>query len=137
LANRGGNVNDETKIRSLLEKWADATRNDRKDEVLSGHDSDALIYDVLPPMMYEGTNAYRRSWDEWQPPFEAPSLFELHDLKVAVGGGLAWAHCIVKCGGKLPDGKEVEDEVRATFCLAMVNDGWKIQHQHLSMPLPH
>jgi ketosteroid isomerase-like protein len=36
----------------------------------------------------------------------------------------------------LPDGNEVENRVRATFCLTKRNGNWQIAHQHLSMPLP-
>jgi ketosteroid isomerase-like protein len=129
-------THDETEIRALVERWAAATRHDQKDEVLSGHATDVLIYDVLPPMMYKGTAEYRKSWDEWQPSFETPSLFEVQDLKVVVGGDAAWCHGLIRCGGRLPDGKEVENLVRATFCLTMRNGKWQIAHQHLSMPLP-
>ncbi len=129
-------IQDEIEIRDLVERWADATRHDRKDDVLSGHATDVLIYDVLPPMMYKSAAEYRKSWDEWQPSFEIPSLFEVQDLNVVVGGDAAWCHGLISCGGRLPDGKEVEDRVRATFCLAKQNGNWKIAHQHLSMPLP-
>jgi hypothetical protein len=37
-------------IRSLLEAWADATRQNRKSEVPANHAADVLIYDVLAPM---------------------------------------------------------------------------------------
>jgi hypothetical protein len=42
-------------------------RKNLQDDILRNHATDAVIYDVLPPMKYDGTEAYRRSWGDWQP----------------------------------------------------------------------
>jgi ketosteroid isomerase-like protein len=67
MANGVAKVTDEMLIRELLEKWAYATRFGNSNEVLANHASDVTIFDVLPPLKYEGVDAYRKSWDEWQP----------------------------------------------------------------------
>jgi len=126
---------DETTIRSLLKRWAEATRLDRQDEILSNHAPDALIFDVLPPMKYEGTAAYRKSWAEWQPETVGPGKFGLHDLAVTAGREVAFAHCLIHCGGTRPDGTTFEDWVRATLCLRKLAGRWLITHQHISMPV--
>lgn len=125
----------EEAIRSLLEDWARANREAQNDQVLAGHAADARIFDVLPPLQYEGTDAYSKSWDDWQPTFEIPSLFELHDLQITAGSEVGFAHGLIRCGGRLPSGKDIEDWVRATFCFRKTGDSWKIVHQHISMPL--
>jgi ketosteroid isomerase-like protein len=89
------NTANETQIRMLLQKWAEATRHARNDEVLSNHASDALIFDVLPPLKYEGTDTYRKSWDQWQPSFEIPSLFEIHELSITAGADVAFSHFLI------------------------------------------
>ncbi|MEL6453710.1 MAG: nuclear transport factor 2 family protein [Cyanobacteria bacterium J06623_5] len=125
----------EATIRNLIEKWADATRQDQKDQILANHASDATIFDVLPPLKYEGTDAYRKSWDEWQPVTEGPALFEIHDLEIVTGEGIAFAYGLIRCGGSKPDGTSFEDWVRATFCLRRSNGQWLVAHQHISMPV--
>ncbi|MBD1933314.1 MULTISPECIES: YybH family protein [Cyanophyceae] len=125
----------ETSIRELLERWARATRLGQQDEVLANHAPDVTIFDVLPPLKYEGADAYRKSWDEWQPATEGPTRFEIRDLKVTVGNDVAFAHGLIHCGGTKPDGGTFEDWVRATFCLCQVEGKWLITHQHISMPL--
>jgi ketosteroid isomerase-like protein len=126
---------DESAIRELLERWASATRNGRKADVLSGHLPDVLIYDVLSPMKYEGVEAYRASWDDWQPSTEGEGTFDLEDLSVTAGDDVAFAHAFIRCGGTFPDGRSFEDLVRATFCLRKVSGAWKVAHQHISKPI--
>ena len=125
---------NEDQIRQVLEQWADATRKGRRSEVLAGHLPEVLIYDVLPPMKHEGAEAYRRSWDEWQPDTQGEGQFELQDVGVTAGTDVAFAHCFIKCGGALPDGRTFEDLVRATFCLRKSSGSWKVAHQHISKP---
>lgn len=93
-----------------------------------------MIFDVLPPLQYRASEAYRESWDEWQPDTQGAVLFDLHDLQISHGTDLAFAHCLIHCGGTLADGNSFEDWVRATFCLRKGKSGWQIVHQHISKP---
>ena len=126
---------DESEVEQVLQQWAKATRSGQQDEVLSNHLPDALIYDVLPPMEYEGVVAYRASWDDWQPDRQGEGQFDLEGLEVTAGADVAFAYSFIRCGGKLPDGKTFEDLVRATFCLRKVAGHWKVAHQHISKPI--
>jgi uncharacterized protein (TIGR02246 family) len=125
---------DQDHIRDLLSRWAETTRNGQLDDVLENHASDAIIFDVLPPMKYEGTAAYRASWGEWQPNTVEMGHFDIQELKISAGNDLAFAHCFIRCGGTLDGGTQLKDWVRATFCLRKTDDRWLIEHQHISMP---
>ncbi|WP_411280481.1 YybH family protein [Gemmatimonas sp.] len=128
---------DEDQVRQLLEHWARATQKGRQDEILVNHAPDVLIYDVLPPMKYESAAAYRRSWEDWQPDTQGEAQFTLQDLSITTGNVVAFAHCFIKCGGTLPDGKTFDDVVRATFCLRKIGGSWQVAHQHISKPFQH
>jgi ketosteroid isomerase-like protein len=125
---------EQEQVRQILEEWACATRKDLQDDILKNHEPDAVIFDVLPPMKYDGTEAYRRSWDEWQPDTQGEGRFDLQNLSITTGADVAFAHCFIACGGSLPDGKVFEDVVRATFCLRKTEGTWRIEHQHVSKP---
>ena len=125
---------DDNQVRQLLEQWARATREGRLDEVLEHHAPDVLIYDVLPPMKYEGAAAYRRSWGDWQPNTQGEAKFELQDLSIVSSNDVAFAHCFIQCGGTLPNGKTLEDLIRATVCLQEADEAWEVTHQHISRP---
>ena len=126
---------DKVQVRAVLQAWAAATRQGRQDDVLVNHAEEALIYDVLPPMKYEGTEAYRQSWDEWQPDTQSDDVFDLEELSVTAGVNVAFATAVIRCGGTLPDGRTFGDLVRATFCLRKEHAGWKVFHQHISKPV--
>lgn len=132
-----GRPDDEAEIRGLLEEWAANIRADRKDKILSRHASDLLIYDVLAPLKYESAEAYRESWDEWQPEHVGETVFELVDLKISASDTVGFASALIRCGGARPDGSVDDDTARATFCLEKRAGAWLVVHQHVSMPLPN
>lgn len=125
----------ETDVRAVIEDWAKATRQNRKDDVLKNHSPNLVIFDVLPPMKYESAESYRRSWDDWQPETQQEGQFDLENLSVTAGTDVAFAHCFIRCGGTTPDGRTFQDLVRATFCLQKTDGSWKVLHQHVSKPL--
>ena len=130
------NQSAETQIRDVIESWAANTRQGNQDAVLANHATDVLIYDVLPPIKYEGAAAYRASWGDWQPDTVGPTRFDLQDLTITAGDEVGFAHCLIQCGGTLESGRTFEDLVRSTFCLRKVAGKWVIAHQHVSMPVP-
>jgi ketosteroid isomerase-like protein len=126
-----------SEIRAVLEAWAAATRQNRKDDILKNHATDLVVFDVLPPMKYESAESYRRSWEEWQPETQGEAAFNLEGLHITAGIDVAFAHSFIRCGGTLPDGRTFQDIVRATFCLKKVSGSWLVQHQHVSKPFEH
>lgn len=126
---------DTEQVRRVLLSWADATRAGNQGKILQGHHPDVLIYDVLQPMLYRGTDAYRASWDSWQPQTQGDNTFEFTALDVVAGADVAFASGLIRCGGTLTDGRRFEDLVRATFCLQKLSDEWVVIHQHISKPM--
>jgi len=127
----------EAEVRAVLEEWAAATRQGRRDEILKHHSANLVIFDVLPPMKYDNSESYRRSWEEWQPDIKGEAFFNLENLTITAGSDVAFAHSLISCGGTLPDGRTFQDLVRATFCLRKVDDSWVVEHQHVSKPYEH
>ncbi len=91
----------DSEIRAVLEEWAAATRQSRRDEILKHHAEDLVIFDVLPPMKYESAESYRRSWDTWQPNTQGEAVFNLENLTITAGYDVAFAHSFIRCGGTI------------------------------------
>jgi ketosteroid isomerase-like protein len=70
-------MSDAEQIRDILERWAYTTRMGLQDEVLANHAADLVVFDVLPPLKYESAEAYRKSWDEWQPETKGEGQMDL------------------------------------------------------------
>ena len=87
------------------------------------------------PLQYDGADAYRASWDSWQPETEGDNVFEFTELNVVAGNDVAFATGLIRCGGTLTDGRSFEDLVRATFFLQKLSDKWAVMHQHISKPV--
>jgi ketosteroid isomerase-like protein len=121
-------------VRAVLESWAKATRENRKDDILKNHEADLVIFDVLPPLQYESASSYRKSWGDWHPETQGEVQFDLEDVVIDASAVLSTAHCLIRCGGTLPDGRAFQELVRATFCLRKRGDGWMVSHQHISKP---
>jgi len=129
------NTSAASEVQTVLEAWAEATRHNRKDEILKHHAANLVIFDVLRPMKYDSAEAYRRSWDDWQPETEGEAIFNLENLTITANSDIAFAHSFIRCGGTMPDGRIFHDLVRATFCLRRLDGNWVVQHQHVSKPV--
>jgi uncharacterized protein (TIGR02246 family) len=92
-------MSDESEIRALIERWADAVHAGDMDGVLADHADDIVMFDVPPPDDgVRGIEAYRETWPpffEWQ---RQGAAFELVSLDVTAGADVAFAHALLRCG---------------------------------------
>lgn len=90
----------------------------------------ARIFDLAPPLSHgfdqEGLEEWLASWD-------GPVEQSLSDLKVEVGGDLAVCHGLVHVQ-TTRGGEDVSWWARATYALARDDGGWRIIHEHTSVP---
>jgi ketosteroid isomerase-like protein len=54
---------DETRIKALLETWADAVRRHDVPAILAHHEPDMVMFDSPPPLRCKGIEAYEQTWD--------------------------------------------------------------------------
>ena len=90
----------------------------------------ARIFDLAPPLAHgfdhEGLAAWLASWD-------GPVEQSMSELEVEVSGDLAVCHGLVRVQ-TTRDGEEVSWWARATYALARDDGGWRIIHEHTSVP---
>ena len=94
-------------------------------------DPDALIFDLAPPLAHgldaQGVAAWMASWD-------GPIGSETHDLRIELSGPLALVTCLERLHGS--QGGEPRDIwMRLTLSLRQGPDGWRITHEHVSVPV--
>src|ERR687897_110725 len=92
-------MSDESEIRTLIERWANAVHAGDMDGVLADHADDIVMFDVPPPDDgVRGIQAYRETWPpffEWQ---RRGATFEIVALQVPVRAAVAFAHALLRCG---------------------------------------
>ena len=126
----GGSEN-EAAVRALVEAWADAVRRRDLPTVLRHHSPDILMFDVPPPFVSRGIDAYRKTWDlffRWAPD---PAVFDIQEMTVTAGGEVAFASALMRC----VDGeKRTPLDFRLTIGLRKIGSHWVIVHEHHSVP---
>jgi len=129
-------MSDETAIRELLFRWADAVHTGDLETVLADRDPDIVMFDVPPP--YEGLrgiDAYRDSWPEffeWQ---RQGATFEITELDVTAGDDVAFAYALARCGKPEDFEKNPDNRLRMTFGLRKRDGRWIVTHEHGSFPM--
>lgn len=126
----------ETEIRNLLEDWAKAVRAQEVEGVLARHTDDMVMFDVPPPVVVKGIDAYRETWPEffkWQREYEGS--FDIVSLDITAGDEVAFAIAILRCGSKAELQKDNTPRLRLTIGLRKENGQWQIAHEHHSFPL--
>jgi len=126
---------DEQKIRTLIERWAEAVHRGDLAAVLADHADDIVMFDVPPPYAgVRGLDAYRRAWPpffQWQ---ASGASFEIESLDVTAGADVAFAYALLRCGTADEFAANPENRLRLTLGLRKVDGRWVVAHEHHSFP---
>jgi uncharacterized protein (TIGR02246 family) len=125
---------DEMDIRALIERWAKAVREEDSEGIRADHDSAILMFDVPPPFLSRGLDAYMATWETFFSRAEKPVAFDFHDVKITAGTDVAFATATGRCVDVDPKGKQEELEFRLTMGLKKIDGRWRVMHEHHSLP---
>ena len=129
-------TDDESRIRTLIERWADAVHAGDLDGVSTDHATDIVMFDVPPPQDgVRGIDAYRATWPpffEWQ---RQGAVFEIVELDVSAGRDVAFAYALLRCGTPAELEKDPDNRLRLSIGLRNENGRWIVTHEHHSFPL--
>ena len=126
-------ASDEAELRELIARWSKAVRDENLDGIRADHDPDILMFDVPPPFLSRGLDAYMATWPTffaWQ---AKPVEFRFHDVHITAGTDVAFATAIGQCGDT-SSGKKVDLAFRLTMGFRKVDGRWRIVHEHHSIP---
>src|ERR671931_1847857 len=88
---------DENQIRSLVENWAKAVRDEDIDGILAHHTDDIVMFDVPAPFQSKGITAYRKTWDtfhDWAK--DLVGLFDILEIRVIAGSSVAFCYASMR-----------------------------------------
>jgi uncharacterized protein (TIGR02246 family) len=129
-------ANDEAEIRQMLDRWAKAFRAKDVNGVMSIYEpGDALVaYDVVPPLQYNGFEAYRKDYQEFFDQFQGPIGVEYPNVTVIAGDTVAFSRGLERITGTLKSGQKMDAWVRFTECYRKTKGHWLAIHDHISVP---
>lgn len=127
---------DETRIRVLLEAWADAVRRHDLPAILAHHEPDMVMFDVPPPLQCKGIKAYEETWDLFFRYHKPGAAFDIEELSVTAGKDVAFAVAIMRCGPDSSSNPADKDgfPFRLTVGLCKRDGEWRVAHEHHSVP---
>jgi ketosteroid isomerase-like protein len=126
--------NDEAEIRALIERWAKAVREEDRVGIRADHDVDILMFDVPPPFLSRGLDAYMATWETFFSAAERSVAFAFHDVEVNCGEDVGFATAVGRCVNIDTNGKREPLEFRLTMGLRKVGGRWRVMHEHHSLP---
>jgi uncharacterized protein (TIGR02246 family) len=127
-------TDDEIRIGELIERWSRAVCERDMETVRAVHDPDVLMFDVPPPFRSRGLEAYMATWDVFYAWSAKPVAFDFDDIEIVAGQDVAFATATGRCGGTDANGGTALLEFRLTMGFRKEEGGWKIVHEHHSVP---
>ncbi|MFZ1010576.1 MAG: nuclear transport factor 2 family protein [Candidatus Sulfotelmatobacter sp.] len=125
---------DEIAIRALIARWAKAVREEDRAGIQADHDPEMLMFDVPPPFLSQGLDAYMKTWEIFFSSAEKPVAFDFHDVKINAGRDVAFATATGQCVDIDRKGKREELKFRLTMGLRKIDGRWRVMHEHHSLP---
>ncbi len=125
---------DEVEIFGLIERWSQAVREQNLAGIRADHDADLLMFDVPPPFLSRGLDAYMATWDTFFSCNEKPIAFSFHDIDITCGAEVAFATATGRCTTPNANGTREPLEFRLTMGLCKLAGQWRIMHEHHSVP---
>jgi uncharacterized protein (TIGR02246 family) len=125
---------DETEILTLIERWAAAVRDQDRTSVAAHHDPDMLMFDVPPPFLSRGLDAYMATWETFFSMVEKPIAFDFRDIEITAGEDVAFATAIGNCVNIDAGGHREPLQFRLTMGLRKIDGRWRVMHEHHSLP---
>jgi uncharacterized protein (TIGR02246 family) len=126
---------NEAEIRDLIDGFVRAISAKDIDGVMSVYAPELVAFDIVPPLQYEGAEAFRKVWQEIFDLFQDPIRYEIRDLSITAGDDVAFSHSFNRLNGTTKNGRKSGLWVRWTACFRKTNGRWRIAHVQVSVPV--
>lgn len=125
---------DEAEIRGIIDAIAYAVRTKDVEGMLAHCAADVVTFDLVPPIVHRGADAIRSLWAETLAGFWPPLEYDMQQLEIELGDGVAFSHGLNRFGGMRLDGERSVHWMRMTLAFRKITGRWKVVHQHVSVP---
>ncbi|HEY1708059.1 MAG TPA: nuclear transport factor 2 family protein [Rhizomicrobium sp.] len=129
-------ASDKAAIRKVLKDNTAALRAKDAKAVISLSGAGYTGFSLAPPLKVGGGRiaAAIEGLNRWFATWDGPVNSEIVNPKIEIGGDIAYAHGFAHMTGTKTDGEKIDLWFRATVGLKKSKRGWKIVHEHQSVP---
>jgi ketosteroid isomerase-like protein len=127
-------VNAVAELTHLIESRVAAVAAKDADALVSQYTEDVSLFDAVGPLAGSGADVERARLDTWFGAYRTAIGLRIRDLEVVADGSIAFAHYLFHVRGTMHNGADVAMWVRSTVGFRKLADGWKIVHEHSSVP---
>jgi ketosteroid isomerase-like protein len=124
----------EAGIREEFQRWFFESRRKDTAGCMTHFAADALSYEHVAPLQYQGVEAIRKVCQAGFDVFQGSIDYQIRGLAIAASGELGFAYGLNHVTGETPDGRTLETFTRGTWCWRKIDGKWRVAHQHLSAP---
>ncbi len=123
---------DHDEIIALCQRLGQAHHDKDADAIADCYVPDAMICGLAPPLSERGVN--RDDLAAWLSTWAGPIRIDAQDTGLAVAGDVAYTFALNRMRGSKTDGEAVDLWFRTTMCFRKTAQGWRIAHDHSSVP---
>jgi ketosteroid isomerase-like protein len=123
---------DEAQVRETILARIAAITNKRPNDVRLTFADTAVGFFVEPPL---SQSPQQEDLEGWFSTWIGPIGYEVGKLKIAVGGEIAYCHCLSHLTGARVNDEHTDFWFRETMCFRRVDTRWLITHVHESVPM--
>ena len=127
----GTDTDEIAEVRAVLDAVADGFRARDAVAINRYFAPDARLADLAPPLRHPGPDA--GSLQAWMDGWDGPIETTYRDVRIVTSGDLAVCHGLVHTASTR-GGEPAAWWARMTTALARTGDGWRIIHDHVSVP---
>lgn len=131
-------ADDPQEIRAILDDIALKGSALDVEGLLAHYADDIATFDCPPPLMVQGKEPLRESWQrDVVDMFQQPISYRYDDVHVytSASGDLAVARSLMRFVGRTKDGSDMTATLRCTQVFERRDGQWLIVHDHVSAPI--
>ena len=127
-------MNAVAELTRLVEGRVAAVAAKDVDALATRYAENVTLFDAVGPLADRGVDVERARLETWFGAYRTEIGLRIRDLEVTVAGPVAFTHYLFHVRGTMHDGAEVAMWVRSTVGFRKLAEGWKIVHEHSSVP---
>jgi uncharacterized protein (TIGR02246 family) len=124
----------EDSLHDIVEERVAAVHKKDPEPLTARQHPDVVTFDVVPPLRSLGKGPVEEKTRNWFDGYASDIGYEVRELRVKADDRLGFCWFVYHVTGTLQSGIEVDMWVRATLCCERIDGGWKIIHDHESVP---